>query len=57
MYCFFKSSSARSVKLESQLHLGYCMGIHASDAESNIHFLQNLLLSGLRSQKEQVVDQ
>ena len=41
------SSSARSMKLESQLHLGYCMKIYASDAGSHLYFSQNLLFSGL----------
>ena len=34
-----------SMTLESQMHLGYCMGIYASDVGSHLYFSQNLLFS------------
>ena len=36
------------MKIESQLHLGYCMGIYALDAGSRLHLLQNLLFLDLK---------
>ena len=47
----FKSWSTRSIKLESQLHLGYLMGIYALDADFNLYFSQNLPFSGLFYQR------
>ena len=35
------------MKLESQLHLGYCMGMYASDVGSQLYF-ESLLFSGLK---------
>ena len=40
-------SSARSMKLDSQLHLGYFVGIYASDAEFHLYFWQNVPFFGL----------
>ena len=37
------------MKLESQLHVGYCMGNYASDAGSHLYFSQNLLFSWLKN--------
>ena len=35
------------MKLESQLHLGYCMGIYTSDAEAHLNCFQQKKMPGL----------
>ena len=39
------------MKLESQLHLGCCMGMYASDTGYRLYFSQNVLFSGLFYQR------